>query len=561
MGATNFPIFIDWKQKVDLSQFTNLEKQVDKFGMRIRLSSRDALRMGSVLDKAATTGISMFEKLLSGSMDWVALNEDIGLAWGDIGAVIGDTITPLLEGIIPILETVAQFLEANPWAIWVALIPLILSLVMKVGAEFFKVYGTGNMIVGMLVTAKKNMLSVGEAAHYMAVWTAQGEEAATAYLISLGKIQDLQVAEQKRDKKGRFAKGKKNVPYKEVKDLGTEVGKTDSKFKKMGSSIATVAGLIGGLGIMSILLSGSNDILNEGMQYLTDMCEPLTEFLGGILGGFMDWADANPAIAQSLVFLGGGLALIIGLGPKVLGFIDQFSFLIGPLVKGIGDVTMKLGAKGLGAAIKTAGIDIKEMGVIPWLSSLLKVSGSKILEYLKGGLGNVAIAAAAVAAGFFVGAYAAKALINWLGPIGAIIVPIIGLMWALVAATAAYYGVLSWGVAVPLILGGIAASVGAVMAATGTLAGLPGMATGGFIKTAGVAMLHPNEVVLPEDKYTMGRKGVESGTSLIQPIRKEEQIPTNITIHINAPIGSKEIADYVTDSVTKSIESKLKRTR
>jgi hypothetical protein len=74
-------------------------------------------------------------------------------------------------------------------------------------------------------------------------------------------------------------------------------------------------------------------------------------------------------------------------------------------------------------------------------------------------------------------------------------------------------------------------------------------------------MLHPNEVVLPEDKYTMGRKGVESGTSLIQPIRKEEQIPTNITIHINAPIGSKEIADYVTDSVTKSIESKLKRTR
>ena len=564
MGATNFPIFIDWKQKVDLSQFTNLEKQVDKFGMRIRLSSRDALRMGSVLDRAATTGTSMFEKLLAGSMDWQAASQDIDLAWGDIGAVIGDTIAPLLEGIIPILEQVASFLEANPWAVWVALIPLILSLLMKVGAEFFKIYGSANMFVGMLVTAKGNMLSISQSAHYMAIWTAQGEEAAAAYLVDLGKIRDLTVAEQKKDKKGRFTKGKKNVPAAQIKEVGTEATKTDTKLKKLSGTVGMVAGAIGGLGIMSILLSGSNDILNEGMQTLSDLCEPLTEALGGIVGFFMDWAETNPGIAEALILIGGSLAVLVGFGPKILGIIDLFSGLASAGLKAFGAIAGKLGAEAFGKAITQMGADIGKVGLVEWFKTIGGKAKEGILEQL--GLGAkgaglnfkaLAIDVAAAAGGFTIGFYAASALKKALGPLGPLLVVLIGGFIALAAAVAMAYTEISWGIAAPVLIAGAAAAVGGVLSASGILDSyMPGLAGGGLIKTAGVAMLHPDEAVLPKDTFTVG-----GNSSLIQPIRREEQVPTSITIHINAPIGSKEIADYVTDSVTKSIESKLKRTR
>lgn len=561
MGSVNtFPILIDWKQKVDLSQFTNLDKQVEKFGMRMRLSSRDALRMGSTLDKAATTGMGLYSGLLKGSMDWEAVNEDISLAWGDIGKVIGDTVAPLIEGIVPILEGIADFLEANPWAVWVALLPLVVAFLMKIAAEFFKIYGTGNMFVGMLLTSKGSLLSLKETVEYISVYMTRGEEAAKAYLVSLQKIQGLKMKEQNKDKKGRYAKGFKNVDAKKLKDVEKYSNKGTSALKKLGNAAGLVAGAIGGLSLANIILADSSGAIAEGMQYLTDMFEGLTDWIGGVIGLFMDFADANPEVAKALVVLGGGFLALVTWGPKVAEFFSSaregiknfmkegglFSKISSSLSKGWDSI-----AKGVSGALDKVGDFFGNIAG----------AGLKSVQGMTGSLGKMALAAGSIAIGFTAGFFAAQKLKEMFGNLGPVIIIAIGAFMALAGAIAAAHVAASgpWApVTGAIILGGIAAVIGGVASMTGLLdQNIPTAAKGGLIKSAGLVRLHPDEIVLPKDSYNM-----ESGpSSLIQPIKKEEEVPTSITININAPIGSKEIADYVTESITRSIESKLKRTR
>jgi len=214
---------------------------------------------------------------------------------------------------------------------------------------------------------------------------------------------------------------------------------------------------------------------------------------------------------------------------------------------------------------RTAQIVVQVMasiaGIIPWLlqygaqiwSSIIaikswivsKLQMISVANLAKISLSQLAIALGALIGGFLIGYGLARLFINAFGPWARILMPLIGIVWSLVAAIAALYGVLSWGTAIPLILAGISAAVGGVLAAQATMeAAIPHLQGGGIIARGGLAVLHTGEEVTP---------------ALITRRRREEEVPTTVNVYIQAPIGSKEIADYLVDEIEARIERHVRR--
>lgn len=252
-----------------------------------------------------------------------------------------------------------------------------------------------------------------------------------------------------------------------------------------------------------------SDIVSESV-------EPTLFGLIDILNKILTWTDELPEEVKIAIF-------VTVTGAKV--FADLASL--------IADVTVA--AYGMQAGL------FFMASKFPWIA--------KMLDFLGTHFWGLAASIGAVIGGFFLGYYAARYLIDAFGPLGAVIIPIIGLAWSLTAAILALYGVISWGTAIPLLLAGVAAAIGGVVAASVaakpeafSFQDLPLPVTFNEITPA---VIHPGETLLPAGYKKRG------------PSKYQKKPEYTVTVNIEGASSVEDIVERAVIATVDELESKI----
>ena len=87
------------------------------------------MRIGGTITRFFQRVSGNIQKLLSLSLDWQVVTEDIGWAFEDIADILGMVLSPFLEWIASWLEVIADFLERNPAAAYAVGFALLAALI------------------------------------------------------------------------------------------------------------------------------------------------------------------------------------------------------------------------------------------------------------------------------------------------------------------------------------------------------------------------------------------------------------------------------------------------
>lgn len=170
----------------DRSGLVDLEKSAERFGMRLRLSGRDFLRLGGSIGGVMNSMQSSLMGFLNNSMEWQIIMEDIGFAFEDIADVVMETLGPIFEVFVDYLDGLASYMEDNPWTGQLlavgAILIFIIGIVGKGFTIFAKFYGILTLLVGTLITVSGAGLGIGDALTYLRIRLLQGEEASLRWL-------------------------------------------------------------------------------------------------------------------------------------------------------------------------------------------------------------------------------------------------------------------------------------------------------------------------------------------------------------------------------------------
>lgn len=170
----------------DRSGLVDLEKSAERFGMRLRLSGRDFLRLGGSIGGVMNSMQSSLIGFLNKSMEWQIIMEDIGFAFEDIADVVMETLGPIFEVFVDYLDGLASVIEDNPWIGQLlsvgAILIFIIGIVGKGFTIFAKFYGILTLLVGTLITISGAGLGIGDALTYLRIRLLQGEEASLRWL-------------------------------------------------------------------------------------------------------------------------------------------------------------------------------------------------------------------------------------------------------------------------------------------------------------------------------------------------------------------------------------------
>lgn len=277
--------------------------------------------------------------------------------------------------------------------------------------------------------------------------------------------------------------------------------------------------------------------LKAGFSWLREHSDLFDKIATGAGNLFKKITDAIPSLSEIKTAFS-------SLGTK----ISDFASSAGVFLKGAFD-GIKTGVKTMASAVSSA--------------------FSTMTSSAKG----LALGIGAVALGFTAGLLLGQKLKSMFGPIGAAAMVLAGTLIALAGAWAAMHTASAGPLAPivgPIIVGGIAMAMGGVLALSGLLDDVvPKMALGGKIETAGIAMLHPGELVVPKNIVpsmtipiqTEQRMELTSPTtSLIQPVTREEVPTYTVNVNVNG-LTVDEALPKIVDAVSKGIESRLKRSR
>jgi len=181
----SLPIDVLIKMRAETPGLSTLESAIDRFGMRLRLTGRDLMRLGGVTER-------FFDNLNRRIVGFLRLGEVFSGAWEDVQLAIGDVadaiaigMEPLLEILVDWLERLADFLETQPWIGLATAIALVSFAVGKLIGKLLVFKGYMSLTVGALITAKKSGLSFTQVLEYLVIRLKEGEEAAKAYLASI----------------------------------------------------------------------------------------------------------------------------------------------------------------------------------------------------------------------------------------------------------------------------------------------------------------------------------------------------------------------------------------
>ncbi|RLC33833.1 hypothetical protein DRH14_04250, partial [Candidatus Shapirobacteria bacterium] len=149
------PIDVLIKMRSETPGLNALETAIDRFGMRLRLTGRDLMRLGGVTQRffdnlnRRIIGFLRLGELFSGA--W----EDIQLALGDVADAIAIGLEPILVTLADWLESLADFLETQPWIGLAVAILLVAFALGKVIGKLITFGGYMNLTVGALITWHK----------------------------------------------------------------------------------------------------------------------------------------------------------------------------------------------------------------------------------------------------------------------------------------------------------------------------------------------------------------------------------------------------------------------
>lgn len=176
----------------DRSGLVDLEKSAERFGMRLRLSGRDFLRLGGSIGGVMNSMQTSLTGFLGKSMDWQVIMEDIGFAFEDIADVVMETLGPIFEVFVDYLDGLASYMEDNPWTGQLlavgAILIFIIGIVGKGFTIFAKFYGILTLLVGTLITVGGSGLGIGDAFKYLFIRITKGEEASLRWLAANEKV-------------------------------------------------------------------------------------------------------------------------------------------------------------------------------------------------------------------------------------------------------------------------------------------------------------------------------------------------------------------------------------
>jgi len=165
-----------------------VEDSITRLGMRLRLTGRDLMRLGGQISRFFSSLQARIIKFLSLGWDWQVITEDIQWAMEDLSDIVGTALTPALEGIAPLIESLAEFLEENPWAVWLITIPMLLVGIGALIGKLLNLWGFLNLTAGAWMTARTHGLGFGSTLKYLTILITEGSQAADMYLASIGKV-------------------------------------------------------------------------------------------------------------------------------------------------------------------------------------------------------------------------------------------------------------------------------------------------------------------------------------------------------------------------------------
>ncbi|RLI82004.1 MAG: hypothetical protein DRP01_10365 [Archaeoglobales archaeon] len=299
--------------------FEVLERDLDRLGMRLRLTGRDYMRIGGVISRFFTRVSGQINRLLRLSLDWQVLTEDITWAFEDIADIIGAVLAPCFEWIAEWLEIVADWLERTPWAAYVLGIIMVLAVVGRLIGSFRVFKGLLNLLAGAFLTSKNYALGFGQALKFVVMRELGWSEKSIAKLIQWNKVRAKWVGAAKKQK--AITQTLEKSERRRLTTLKNTL-KTMGKFALIGLGLA---------GIGSFLFANWVE-LQDLFESIGGVILALFEPLGPYLEMLAEWIEENPELAKTL------LAVFIALG---VGLIALSKF--GGLAKLVSGLTGKLG--------------------------------------------------------------------------------------------------------------------------------------------------------------------------------------------------------------------------
>jgi len=300
--------------------------------------------------------------------------------------------------------------------------------------------------------------------------------------------------------------------------LGMGVG----LWEAIGALVAVGAALIGfvlGLSLAMRVLGNLGPTLFKGVAALLILTGAIW-ILTFALGEFLKVVLALPGGVGALWAVMGALLAFIGvvsLIVVVLGALGPVAFIGAAALLALGAAIALIGAGTLlfGAGLQLIASALTQLAAV---SPALFILGGALVG-VAAGLGLLAVSSALA------------------------IVPVTLLAGALLVLSASIVALAgAFALLKGMGLGGVAEAMGTALVATI----VPRLQEGGIIARGGIAYLHSGEEVVPA---TVTRR------------KKEETVPPTVNININAPIGSREIAESFAKEIERILDRQFKRSR
>lgn len=611
MVHLGFPISLLFTVKGELGPLKDVDKQVEAFAMRMRLTGRDMMRLGGAIDRFFSRVQSGIYGVLKGSLDWEAAQEDIRWAWEDIGAVLGDVLAPALEWLANLLEWIAEILEANPWLAYLVGVILVAAWIGKLIGQVMSLVGALNIWFGVLLRVHAAHVGLGASIHAFFTYLRGGQAALEAYLMNLQKTQKVttnyvQTAlDQFLSSQIQQIKGTRKA-VKATRGLGRATKGLTPAMRGIGIGVG-IFGLFLGIILAAepiMELFGSFiEAISPALEVLAGIFEPIIDYIA-------EWIEQNPELAAGIL---AALAAILG----ILAFSGTFEGFLGKIwdfMKGAPGMMPGLSKniKNLAYAIfflaAAIGVLVISFGAAIWLigqtkftipevialiwnltAAITMLLGVLIIFRIALKLAHVTLAplcpvlmtlaAFLLAIGatvFLIGAgfmlmglgvqFAAQGLLSLVGYIPQLIV-----MVPLLFGLAAGFGALALAATLAIVpLMGLSVAFFAlsasILALAGTLAFLQAIGLGGVAESIAhgitVALIPKMQAggIVERGGMAILHPGEEVVPARVTRRKERAEVPTSVSINFYGPVTSRDFVERdVIPLVKEAVERELRR--
>jgi len=320
MAGITFPISLLCTVKGQFGPLSQMDQEIERMSMRIRLTGRDMMRLGGAIEGFFNRLKNSIVNVLQGSLDWAAGMEDIQWALEDIGAVIGDALAPVLEFLANLLESVAQVLEDNPWMAYAVGVLLIIALLGILLGKIMSLVGALNIWFGVLLRVKQAHVGLGASLQGVVRYIVGGKDALESYLTGLSKTNKTTSSFQptlEQSIAGLSGQGQAaGKAGKDMKKLGKNTKGAMTPMKGIGIAAGLFGLLVGFLFAAEPLMELFGSIveaIEPALEILAEALEPVIDWIAG-------WIEANPVLAAGIITAIAAILLLVSQADSITAF-------------------------------------------------------------------------------------------------------------------------------------------------------------------------------------------------------------------------------------------------